>query len=181
MRKHVFERKKNTLAILIVFFVTISLTSTAVSAAYEIQHPHPGENHPGGHHFPHWHDHHNHHHHDHYYNGIYYSDYEWVYNPVTLGWDWTYIPVIEEVQPIVEQPIEAIPTITGPTIGTSGSVTPITAGSYHEHKYLDHAYLGDKDHDDHNDHNDDHHDHHDHNYDDCWAWSPTKEQWVYIC
>ncbi len=24
------------------------------------------------------------------------------------------------------------------------------------------------------------HDHHDDN-DDCWAWNPTKEQWVYVC
>jgi ABC-type Zn2+ transport system substrate-binding protein/surface adhesin len=29
-----------------------------------------------------------------------------------------------------------------------------------------------------NDH--DHHHHHDDN-NDCWAWSPTKEQWVYVC
>ncbi len=197
MIKHTFERKKNTLAILIVFFVTISLTATAVSATYEIQHPHQSGHHPGRHHFPHWHDHHNHHHHDHYYNGIYYSDYEWAYNPVTLGWDWTYIPVVEEVQPvveevqpIVEQPIVATPTIARPAIGTSGLVTPTTsglitdatygpsgttAGTNNEHKLSDHAHLGDNDHDDHNDHHDHHHE------DDCWAWSPTKEQWVYIC
>jgi hypothetical protein len=45
-----------------------------------------------------------------------------------------------------------------------------------EHKHLDHVHLGDKDHNDHDDHNNHHHDDND-----CWAWSPTKEQWVYIC
>ena len=29
----------------------------------------------------------------------------------------------------------------------------------------------------------DNHNHHHHNddNDDCWVWSPTKEQWVYVC
>jgi len=143
MRKHVFEIK-NTLAILLVFFVIISMTATVVSAAYEIQHLHQGGHHPGKHHFHRWHDHHHHHHHDHYYNGIYYSDYEWKYNPGTQVWDWTYISVVEEVQPVVEEvqtvvekPIVATPTIARkvgarpvgarPAIGT-GLITPATSG-----------------------------------------------------
>jgi len=54
------------------------------------------------------------------------------------------------------------------------SLTVAASGAepYHEHKHLDHAHLGDNDHNDHDDHNDHHHD------DDCWAWTPTKEQWV---
>ena len=42
MLKQLFDRRKNTLAILLVFFVIISMTATAVSATYEIQHPHKG-------------------------------------------------------------------------------------------------------------------------------------------
>ena len=101
MGKQSFDRRKNTLATLAVFFVIISMTASAVSAADEIQHPHKGgHHHPGGHHFHNWHDHHHHHLHDHYYNGIYYQDYEWVYNPTTLVWDWTYLPAAV-VQPAV--------------------------------------------------------------------------------
>ncbi len=48
MGKQTFDRRKNTIAILVVFFVIISITATAVSATYEIQHPHKGEHHPGG-------------------------------------------------------------------------------------------------------------------------------------
>ena len=40
MRKQAFERRKNALAILVVFFVIISMTATAVSAADEIKHHH---------------------------------------------------------------------------------------------------------------------------------------------
>lgn len=47
---------------------------------------------------------------------MYYGNYEWVYNPATLVWDWTYMPgvvaeqpVVEE-QPIVEQPVEVVTT-----------------------------------------------------------------------
>src|SRR5208283_2286710 len=53
--------------------------------------------HLGKHNFNNWHDQHQHQHHDHYYNGIYYTDYEWIYNPVTIVWDWTYIPVALDV------------------------------------------------------------------------------------
>ncbi len=148
MKKQVFERKQNALAILVVFFVVISMTAAVVSTADEIHnsHPsghHPGNHHQGRHHFHNWHDHHHHHYHDHYYNGIYYSDYEWVHNPVTLLWDWTYVPIVKEQpvvveQPVVEQSILATrPTIerqvgarpvgASPAIGT-GLVTPATPG-----------------------------------------------------
>jgi len=50
MGKQVFDRRKNTLAILVVFFLTISMTSTVVSAADEIKHHHSGEQHKGGKH-----------------------------------------------------------------------------------------------------------------------------------
>jgi len=36
-------------------------------------------------------------------------DYEWVYNPTTLMWDWTYVPVI--TQPVVEQVQPVVTTI----------------------------------------------------------------------
>jgi len=45
MRKQAFERRKNALAILVVFFLIISMTATAVSAADEIKHHHPSEQH----------------------------------------------------------------------------------------------------------------------------------------
>ena len=67
------------------------------------------------------------------------------------------------------------------------SLTVAASGAepYHEHKHLNHAHLSENsnhnDHDDNNNH-DDNKDHHNHQHDDdCWAWSPTKEQWVYIC
>ena len=41
MGKRAFERRKNILAILVVFFVIISMTATAVSAADEIKHSPP--------------------------------------------------------------------------------------------------------------------------------------------
>ncbi len=140
MRKKVFNRIKDKLALLVVFFVIISMTATAVSAAYDIQH-HPSGN-QGGYHpsgqqpgknnfydrhdhdrhdhdrhdrdFHRWHDHEHHHHH--YYNGIYYPDYEWIYNPATLVWDWTYIPVPIEVQPAVPV-IGEVPTAVQPAVG----------------------------------------------------------------
>ena len=79
MGKQTFDRRKNTLAILVVFFVIISMTATAVSAADEIQHSHKGGHHqgghnPSGHNFHNWHDHHRHNLHDHYYNGVYYAE-----------------------------------------------------------------------------------------------------------
>ena len=61
------------------------------------------------------------------------------------------------------------------------TVAASSAEPYHEHKHLDHAHLGDNDHNDHEDHNDHDDNNNHHHNDDCWAWSPTKEQWVYIC
>jgi hypothetical protein len=136
MRKKVFNRIKNKLAILLMFFVIISMTATAVSAAYDIQH-HPSGN-QGGYHpsgqqpgknnfydrqdrdFHRWHDHKHHHHYDHYYDhyydGIYYPDYEWIYNLATLVWDWIYIPGPMEVQPAVPVTSE-VPTAVQPAVG----------------------------------------------------------------
>ena len=48
MEKRAFKRRKNTLTILIVFSLIISMTATAVSAVAEIQY-HPSEN-QGGYH-----------------------------------------------------------------------------------------------------------------------------------
>ena len=48
-----------------------------------------------------------------------------------------------------------------------------SAEPYHEHKHLDHGHLGSDDHDDHY--------HHHHDDDDCWVWSPTKDEYVYVC
>jgi hypothetical protein len=50
MGKQTFDRRKNKLAILVVFFVIISMTITAVSATDEIKHPHQGGHHPSRHH-----------------------------------------------------------------------------------------------------------------------------------
>ena len=50
MRKQAFERRKNALAILVVFFVIISMTATAVSATDEIKHHHSGVQHKSGKH-----------------------------------------------------------------------------------------------------------------------------------
>ncbi len=58
------------------------------------------ERYQGEHHFNNWHEHRHHHLHDHYYGGVYYPDYEWVYNPTTLMWNWIYVPVVIEQQPI---------------------------------------------------------------------------------
>ena len=134
MVKRVFERRRNALAFLVVFFLIIPITATAVGAANEVQHLHKGgHHHPGGHHFHNWHDHHHHHLHDHYYNGIYYSNYEWMYNPVTLVWDWIHVPVevqpiIEEVQPVVKQPIIATtPAVITSSITKSASSKPYPA------------------------------------------------------
>ncbi len=72
------------------------------------------------------------------------------------------------------------------------SLTVAASGAQpdHKHKHLEHTHLGgnsthndhddNNNHDDNNDHNNDHNNHQ-HDDDDCWAWSPTKEQWVYIC
>jgi hypothetical protein len=84
------------------------MTATAVSAADEIQHPHKGGRHPvgttpRGHHLHNWHDHHHHHLHDRYNNDVYYANYECTYNPATLVWDWIHVPVVEEVQPAIEE------------------------------------------------------------------------------
>src|SRR5271157_3311576 len=96
MGKQAFYRRKNTLTILVVFLVVISMTSIVVNAADGMQqqrlnerpgeHPiehhqgeHQGEYHQGEHHFQNWHEHRHHRHHDHYYSGTYYPDYEWVY------------------------------------------------------------------------------------------------------
>ncbi len=48
-----------------------------------------------------------------------------------------------------------------------------SAKPYHQQDHLGHDHLG-EDHDNHNNHNN-------HDYDDCWAWSPTKEAYVYVC
>lgn len=108
MRKQIFKRRKNTLAILVVFFVIVSMTATVVSAADGMR-DHKGDHREFNHgerNFRNWHEHRHHRHHDHYYGGTYYPDYEWVYNPETLVWDWTYLPVAVEQQPVmIEQPI----------------------------------------------------------------------------
>jgi hypothetical protein len=44
-----------------------------------------------------------------------------------------------------------------------------TCGSSHLHTCT-HGHLG----------SDDHHNHH-HDDDDCWVWSPTKDEYVYVC
>jgi len=154
MGKQTFKRRKNTVATLAVFFVIISLTATAVSAADAIQHTHKGGSHPsshhrGGHNFHNWHDHHHHKLHDHYYNDVYYANYEWIYNPVTRVWDWTHASVVEkakppvdEVKPSVEEvkpsvkgvqsvsyvptPVATIPVSYGPTPIVTIPVSPIT-------------------------------------------------------
>ena len=74
------------------------MTATVVSAV-EGMRDHRGSNH-GEHNFRNWH---KHRHHDHYYGGTYCPDYEWVYNPATLVWNYTYLPVVVE-QPVVTQP-----------------------------------------------------------------------------
>ena len=139
MRKKVFNRIKDKLALLLVFFVIISMTATAVSAAYDIQH------HPSG-------------------NQedttqvetkeditqvetkeditqvdsnlgkttsttgmttnitttttttmVFTIQIKWIYNPATLVRDWTYIPVPIEVQPAV--PIGEVPTAVQSAVG----------------------------------------------------------------
>jgi len=80
-----------------------------------IVHPTPHPN-PGKYDFHDRHDHEHHHHHDHYYDGIYYPDYEWIYNPATLVWDWTYVSVPIEVQPAVPVTGEVSATVQ-PAVG----------------------------------------------------------------
>ena len=46
MRKQVFERRKNTLATLVVFFVILSITAATVSAADEIKNHHSSGQYP---------------------------------------------------------------------------------------------------------------------------------------
>jgi hypothetical protein len=107
------QMKKSLVILLAVFFVA-SVTTVGVSAAPQHEGHHGGHGHGGhghgghghgGHNFHNWHEHRHHGHHDHYYGGTYYPDYEWVYNPATLVWDWTYIPGI-----VVEQPVEVVTT-----------------------------------------------------------------------
>ena len=50
MLKQLSNQMKHTFAILLVFFVIISMTITAVSATDEIKHPHQGGHHPSRHH-----------------------------------------------------------------------------------------------------------------------------------
>jgi hypothetical protein len=124
------KQMKKTLGILLVVCFLMSVTAVAVSAPnpqpepplnkHEIgQHTggqqlggqFQGKKYQGEHNFRNWHDHHHHHgHHDHYYGGTYYQDYEWVYNPTTLVWDWTYMPGVVVEQPAVEQPVEVVTT-----------------------------------------------------------------------
>jgi hypothetical protein len=79
MGNQIFDRRKNTLAILIVFLVVISMTSTVVSATEGMQQQHRMEHnlgehsmerYQGEHHFNNWHEHRHHHLHDHYYGGV---------------------------------------------------------------------------------------------------------------
>ena len=137
MLKQSPTRMKKVLVILLVVFFVASLTAvTAVAARHSEHHDgghhghghhkdvhhgkhggHSGHHH-GGHHLHNLHDHKHHGNHDHYYGGVYYGDYEWVYNPDTLMWDWTYMPGIVVEQPVVEQPVEVVTT---PEIGDYGT------------------------------------------------------------
>jgi len=101
----------------------------------------------GDHHFRNLHERRHHGSHDHYYGGTYYPDYEWVYNPATLVWDWTYLPVAVEQQPIVvEQPVvtQPVEVVTTPAVvdyeyGDGGYY-----GDGH-HRYHDHDHHGNRD------------------------------------
>ncbi len=166
MRKQAFDRKKNTLAILVAFLVVISMTATVVSAAGENREHQQGgnqqgEHHQGGnqqgehqqggnqygehrgqgeHHFRNWHESRHHGSHDHYYGGTYYPNYEWVYNPATLVWDWTYLPVAVE-QPVVTQPVEVVTTPAVVDYGYGGGYYDDGHHRYHEHdRHGDHAH-----------------------------------------
>ena len=118
MLKQPFHRRKNALAILVVFLVIISMTAVAVNAAPHHDGHHKGGHHgghhskhgghgghhhggynQGGHHFHNLHDHRHHGQHDHYYGDVYYGDYEWVYNPYALVSDRTYMPGVVAEQP----------------------------------------------------------------------------------
>jgi hypothetical protein len=74
-KKSLFNRTKKRISFLLVVFFVVSVS---VANAQN---------------FPNLHDSQYHENNDHYYNGVYYPDYEWVYNPTTLVWDWTYIGV----------------------------------------------------------------------------------------
>ena len=109
MRKQAFDRKKNTLAILVAFLVVISITATVVSAAGENRERQQGGNQQGEHQQGRyqqgehrgqgehrdvgrgehgdwgWGNDYSHHH---WWHGQYYPNCDWAVDPYTNQWVW---------------------------------------------------------------------------------------------
>ena len=119
----------------------VSLTATVISATEEHRYEHQGGYqqgehrgfNQGEHNFRNWHEHRHHRHHDHYYDGTYYPDYEWVYNPETLVWDWTYMPVAVKAQPL-GVPVEAERGDSGGRVHHGGHGGHGGHGAHHHHE-----------------------------------------------